>query len=52
VRKARQEEHARERAAIIKRGQREEAKQRREEIRMQENPASAEWIEPPRYELS
>ena len=52
VRQQRQEEHARERLAIIKRGQREEAKQRREEIRMQENPSSAEWIEPPRYELN
>jgi hypothetical protein len=47
-----QEEHARERARVIKQARKLEAEQRRAEIRAQENPATADWIEPPRYELN
>jgi glyoxylase-like metal-dependent hydrolase (beta-lactamase superfamily II) len=52
ARKQRQEEHAREQDRVIKQGQRYETQRRRAEIRAQENPSSAEWIEPPRYELA
>jgi glyoxylase-like metal-dependent hydrolase (beta-lactamase superfamily II) len=45
-------EHARQRDAVIRKAKRYEAERRRAEIRAQENPASDEWIEPPRYELA
>jgi glyoxylase-like metal-dependent hydrolase (beta-lactamase superfamily II) len=47
----RQEEHARQRDRVIKQARKYEAEKSRAEIRAQENPASAEWIEAPRYEL-
>ena len=45
-------EHVRRRETVIKQAKRFEAEQRRAEIRAQENPPSAEWIEPPRYEIT
>ena len=45
-------EHARQRDLVIKQAKKFEAERRRAEIRMQENPPTAEWKEPPRYELS
>jgi glyoxylase-like metal-dependent hydrolase (beta-lactamase superfamily II) len=51
ARKQRQEEHARARDRVIKQAHRFETERRRAEIRAQENPSSAEWIEAPRYEL-
>lgn len=45
-------EHVKRREAVIRQARRYEAEQRRAEIRMQENPPTAEWIEPPRYELA
>lgn len=48
----RQEEHARERQKVIKLAKKYETEQRRAELRAQENPASSEWIEPPRYEAN
>jgi glyoxylase-like metal-dependent hydrolase (beta-lactamase superfamily II) len=45
-------EHAKFRQEIIKKARKFEAEQRRAEIRAQENPPSAEWSSPPRYELS
>ncbi len=48
---ARAEEHARQRDLLIERARRLEALKRREELRRQENPPTAEWKEPPRYEL-
>jgi ribonuclease/clavin/mitogillin len=51
ARQRRQEEHARERDRVVNQAKKYEAERRRAEIRAQENPASAEWIEPPRYEL-
>jgi len=48
----REVEHVRQRDLAIKQGKQLEAEQRRAELRAQENPASAEWREPPRYELS
>ena len=50
ARQQRQEEHVRERQKVIKLAKKYETEQRRAEIRAQEIPASAEWIEPPRYE--
>jgi glyoxylase-like metal-dependent hydrolase (beta-lactamase superfamily II) len=44
-------EHARQRELVIKLAKKYEAEKRRAEIRMQENPPTAEWVEPPRYEL-
>ncbi|MFN8507472.1 MAG: MBL fold metallo-hydrolase [Dehalococcoidia bacterium] len=52
AKQARQEEHVRLRAQVIKQAKKYEDEQRRAEIRAQENPPGAEWIEPPRYELS
>ena len=49
---ARQEEHVRDRQAVIKQAKKYQAEQSRAEIRAQENPASAEWSLPPRYELN
>jgi hypothetical protein len=48
---ARDVEHARFREDIIKKAKKFEAEQRRAEIRAQENPPTAEWSTPPRYEL-
>lgn len=45
-------EHARQRDLVIKQARKYETENRRAEIRMQENPPTAEWKEPPRYELS
>jgi glyoxylase-like metal-dependent hydrolase (beta-lactamase superfamily II) len=45
-------EHVRQRDLIIKQAKKYETEKRRTEIRMQENPPSAEWQEPPRYELA
>ncbi|MBK7726236.1 MAG: MBL fold metallo-hydrolase [Dehalococcoidia bacterium] len=45
-------EHVRQRDLVIKQAKKFETEKRRNEIRMQENPPSAEWKEPPRYELS
>ena len=45
-------EHAKFRQETIKKAKKFEAEQRRAEIRAQENPPSAEWSSPPRYELS
>jgi glyoxylase-like metal-dependent hydrolase (beta-lactamase superfamily II) len=47
----RAEEHARQRDRLIAKARRLEAQQRREEVRRQENPPTAEWKDPPRYEL-
>ncbi len=44
-------EHARQRDTVIKQAKKFESENRRAEIRMQENPPTAEWKEPPRYEL-
>jgi len=44
-------EHARQRDLVIKQAKKYETERRRNEIRMQENPPTAEWKEPPRYEL-
>lgn len=52
AKQARAVEHARQRETVIRQAKRYEAQARRAEIRAQENPASAEWIEPPRYELN
>lgn len=45
-------EHARQRDLVIKQAKKYESERRRDEIRMQENPPTAEWTEPPRYELA
>lgn len=45
-------EHARQRDLVIKQAKKYESERRRDEIRMQENPPTAEWKEPPRYELA
>ena len=45
-------EHVKRREAVIRQAKRYEAEQRRAEIRMQENPPTSEWIEPPRFELA
>jgi len=45
-------EHARQRDLVIKQAKKLETEKRRAEIRMQENPPSAEWLEPPRFELT
>jgi ribonuclease/clavin/mitogillin len=47
----REHEHAHEREQVIKKAKRLETEQRRAEIRAQENPPSAQWSEPPLYEL-
>ena len=44
-------EHARQRDLVIKQARKFEAEKRRSEIRMQENPPTGEWAEPPRFEL-
>jgi hypothetical protein len=44
-------EHAKVRQAVITQAKKLESEQRRAEIRMQENPPTGEWREPPRYEL-
>lgn len=49
---ARDVEHAKHRATVVKQARKFEAQQRRAETRAQENPPSADWIEPPRYELA
>ncbi|MCK9517562.1 MAG: MBL fold metallo-hydrolase [Dehalococcoidia bacterium] len=51
ARKRREVEHARQRDLVIRKAKRYEAEKRRAEIREQENPPGAEWIQPPRYEL-
>ena len=51
AKKQREVEHVKRREAVIKQARRYEAELRRAEIRMQENPPTSEWIEPPRYEL-
>lgn len=45
-------EHARQRDLVIKQAKKYETEKRRAEIRMQENPPTAEWLEPPRFELA
>jgi glyoxylase-like metal-dependent hydrolase (beta-lactamase superfamily II) len=52
ARAAREVEHVRERAAVIKLAKKYDAEDRRAEIRRQENPPSDEWSIPPRYELA
>jgi len=52
ARQRRQEEHAREADRVIKLARKYETERRRAEIRAQENPSSADWIEPPRFELN
>ncbi len=49
---ARDVEHAKQREVVIKQAKKLEAEQRRAEIRAQENPATGEWAQPPRYELN
>jgi glyoxylase-like metal-dependent hydrolase (beta-lactamase superfamily II) len=44
-------EHVRQRDLVIRQAKKYEAERRRNEIRLQENPPTAEWKEPPRYEL-
>jgi endoribonuclease LACTB2 len=44
-------EHVRHREAVIRQARKFEAEQRRAELRAQENPASGEWIQPPRFEI-
>lgn len=44
-------EHVRQRDLVIKQAKKFESERRRAEIRMQENPPTAEWAEPPRFEL-
>jgi hypothetical protein len=51
ARQRREVEHARQRDLVIRKAKRFEAEKRRAEIREQENPSGAEWIDPPRYEL-
>ena len=45
-------EHLREEDLIIRKAKRLETARRRKELRAQENPQGAQWIEPPRYEIS
>ena len=45
-------EHLREEDLIIKKARRLETTRRRKELRAQENPEGAQWIEAPRYEIS
>lgn len=45
-------EHARQRDLVITQAKRLETKQRREALRAQENPPSAQWVRPPLYELT
>ncbi len=45
-------EHVRARDLVIKQAKKFESEKRRAEIRMQENPPTAEWKEPPRYEMA
>jgi glyoxylase-like metal-dependent hydrolase (beta-lactamase superfamily II) len=52
ARAAKDVEHAKHRAQVIKQAKKFEAEERRAEIRAQENPPTSEWIEPPRYELT
>jgi len=49
---ARDVEHARVNERIIQQAKKLETKQRRAEIRAQENPPTSEWSTPPRYELN
>jgi len=44
-------EHVRQRDLIIKQAKKYETEMRHAEIRAQENPPTADWSEPPRYEL-
>ncbi len=44
-------EHVRQRDLVIKQAKKFETEMRRAEIRAQENPPTADWHEPPRYEL-
>jgi ribonuclease/clavin/mitogillin len=48
----REHEHVKQEDLVIKKAKGIEAKRRRAEIRMQENPPSAQWIRPPLYELT
>ncbi len=48
----REREHARQNTALIRRAKALEAKMSREALRAQENPMAAQFIEPPRFELS
>jgi len=45
-------EHVRQEDLVLKQAKRIETKRRRTALRAQENPPSAQWIEPPRYELA
>jgi glyoxylase-like metal-dependent hydrolase (beta-lactamase superfamily II) len=45
-------EHLRARDLVIKQAKKYETEKRRNEIRMQENPPTSEWKEPPRYEIA
>lgn len=45
-------EHVKAEDLVLKRAQRIEATRRRREIRAQENPASSDWVTPPRYALA
>jgi hypothetical protein len=47
-----QEEHAKHRQAVIKEADKFRDAERRAMRRVQENPPTSEWIEPPRYELN
>jgi glyoxylase-like metal-dependent hydrolase (beta-lactamase superfamily II) len=49
---ARDVEHVRERARVIKLAKKYEAEDRRAEIRRQENPPTDDWSIPPKYELA
>lgn len=51
ARAARDVEHARERARVIKLGKKYEAEERRAEVRRQENPPTEQWSVAPRYEV-
>ena len=48
----REHEHAKQNAALIRRARALEAKMSREALRAQENPMAAQYVEPPRYEIS
>lgn len=48
----RREQREREHADIIRRAQRIEAMRRRQQLRLQENPAAEQWKQPPRFEIA
>ena len=48
----REHEHAKQDAALIRRAKALEAKMSREALRAQENPMAAQYVEPPRFEIS